>query len=131
MQRSIKFRAWYKKDRVFLDNLHPGGLNLAGDDISAYAPECDWMQFTGLQDRLGNDIYEGDILTYYKRQGVNDTEFESVTQRKVVEWKAINGLGVGFNVSPPRKHGNKEPQNNWEIIGNIYENPELVPKAKS
>ena len=103
--RPIKFRAWDKKHKVMANHLNARGLNLAGDDIVAYAPECEWMQFTGLLDKNGTPIFEGDIL---------DDKINPYHRR--VEWSV--GRNVGFNI----RNGER-----YEIIGNIYENPELFP----
>lgn len=127
--REIKFRAWDKKTKRYTADTPYWVLQDSGVMFPFFEAQGQvvLMQSTGLKDRLGVDIYEGDILAYYKTQMTSGTEFEDERQRKAVVWKEVNGLGVGFNIGPPRKRrdGGK-PQNNWEVIGNIFENPELL-----
>jgi len=81
----------------------------------------DWMQFTGLHDKNGKEIYEGDII----KNTYNGIKYEMV-------WK-----GSGF-IGDERIKGMKrradghirlteaEAEFGFEVIGNIYENPELL-----
>lgn len=84
-----------------------------------------WMQFTGLTDKNGKKIYEGDVLdfTFFTYSGF---EFEQ-TKRGFIEF---NGLAFIFKVSYHEFYElvnlNFDSQSDCEIIGNIYENPELI-----
>ena len=113
--RVLKFRAWHAeaKDMVF--------FGLGEDHFKAYSLEEDInytldlehghpvMQYTGLNDKNGKEIYEGDILEYSGDSKV----YEKI---KVVEWidkSAFIGFLIARNIE-------------YEIIGNIYANPELL-----
>lgn len=118
--REIKFRAWAKKQKRMVAKLNPQGLNLAGDNIAEYAPECIWMQYTNLKDKNGKEIYEGDVLR------IKENGTKEIHDNVVVSWRQAYVPSFSFN--------NKKGAY-WigdgdiiEVIGNIYENPELLTK---
>jgi len=95
-----------------------------GQDIEAI------MQFTGLHDKNGKEIFEGDLLLNPKATG------KDVIPRKVV-W-ADMAMANGWSAPFIRSHWAWNYSNvslgtvadNCEIIGNIYENPELIKEDK-
>jgi hypothetical protein len=110
--REIKFRAWDKKNKKMFHRLH------LATHLEEYLDDFDYevMQFTGLKDKEGKEIYEGDIVRFSEHYCGDSTIEEQV---KVIKWD-INGytddLLVGSYNAP-----------NWcEVIGNIYQNPELL-----
>lgn len=121
MSRPIKFRAWDKKNKRLVNfglfDLD-GGIYL-DDDNTFSVDECPIMQFTGVLDKNGKEIYEGDILAGLSGIGMRNGENQVVSFQDGVF--GINGMG--FN------EGSSEY--NWttetiEVIGNIYETPELL-----
>jgi hypothetical protein len=127
--REIKFRAWDKARNEFLSS----GMILLGVNPSRipknsplYLDIVDgpdmWkarfvlQQYTGLKDKTGREIYEGDIY-----------EVEYFGWKAVVEWDEDNARFLGFTIGAERKivYVGREPQP-VKIIGNIYENPELL-----
>ncbi len=118
--REIKFRAWnsHLKKMSRPMNLH---------EIETEWPAANvWMQYTGLHDKNGKEIYEGDILEFRL-----NTKYGFITKRGVVEWQACS-----FHVLFLPKHQGEQDglysvdfcveATNIGIIGNIYENPELL-----
>lgn len=124
--RELKFRAWDKKFK----KMYFKGLMLCVDgDLGfdprvfkkgKYAPlEMELMQFTGLHDRKGKEIYEGDILKKH-------TPSNWIPEGNVV----VKYSGNGFWCES-KSGGNFFPDVDYvEIIGNIYENPELLKDSK-
>ncbi len=119
MNREIKFRAWDEKRnkmfrvieiKGFIDSNDKTVVGFEWDDLG----ELDTfenpilMQFTGLIDKQGKEIYEGDIL---KRKYLNFT------------W-IIGQESFYQDVADLERF--LERGDNYEIIGNIYENKELL-----
>ena len=122
MNRVIKFRAWDTKRKQW-ENLF--GITSDGMALDMYneieMPHLELVQFTGLLDKNGKEIYEGDIL-----KPVNPPSPKKYN--RVVEF--LNG-SFCYSESPTR--GNRGYWNLtqgkarlFEVIGNIYENPELL-----
>ena len=80
-------------------------------------------QFTGLHDKNGKEIYMGDIVTY-KRSVGNWTGRTMTTTHKIIFTEEINAfvMECGSSYIKLRKHWGYE----YEVIGNIFENPDLV-----
>lgn len=113
MSREIKFRAWDLQDKKmwgWKDIVF--GMTSANDLFNT--PHLIPMQYTGLRDRNGVEIYEGDIVRT-PLYGRRDCE--------VVFMKAgfylLLDTGIGTNLYPMTDI-------DMEIIGNVFENPNLL-----
>ncbi len=130
--REIKFRAWNSKELKQVDQITIGenGWSCEGGyGVSIpYQPHIILMQYTGLKDKNGKDIYEGDILRYHYFEdysiGVCDYVECDRYEIGVVEWDKVGYHLVGEKGYSPSL-GNI-CIDSFEIIGNIYENPELL-----
>ena len=118
--REIKFRAWrFGKvmDCFSLDILSANAIGLIQSK-----DRSELMQYTGLKDKNGKEIYEGDILLVQLQDyGCPKTElFKIIWDDSSVRYKLMdkNGDPWGFDNSSP-----------MEVIGNIYENPELLKEV--
>ena len=132
--RDIDFRAWdkitkrmmlvvsisFKRNRELLQYLLNGGdpndYNLARRD----AEDAILLQYTGLKDKNGRKVYEGDIVHYCSEDidVVSEIGFdESLLAYVMYSWEGNYIFGY-------------EPSSVFEVIGNIYENPELVEDLK-
>lgn len=111
--REIKFRA---RDKITKEILE--GLNLQGMFAHYENGSCILEQFIGLYDRNKKEVYEGDILQSLNYKNEPGEKF-------VIESKMYNNCGCcsnvyGWNID--------DSTDECEVIGNIYENPELLIK---
>lgn len=114
--RTIKFRAWNKDKKKFVKVM-------IREDGRVYNPNhpSDWketpiiIQFTGLEDKKGKEIYEGDIIQV--------GEYKFRIYHGQFGWCVQNQNGTVDDLDMSIING--------EIIGNIYENPELLEGSKT
>ena len=116
--RQIKFRIWCEKEKKMYPPIvlqeYMSMSEYAQDDIQPAGEENRLLlEWTGLLDKNGKEIFEGDIIAYRNRKDELMTGIE-------VKWTGIMGeqgvYGYGYDITPDK----------CEIIGNIYENPELI-----
>jgi uncharacterized phage protein (TIGR01671 family) len=160
--REIKFRAWdkpinrwyspvYEAHKGLLEELNigiSGRLSLrtmsGTADESTFKDRFIIMQYTGLKDSEGREVYEGDILrfTYWWFDG-NEAETPLIGEVTYIQEEASYGLTHIKNAEWIKhiggEEGDKDTQSfsGWQfssddiqILGNIYKNPELLePKS--
>jgi uncharacterized phage protein (TIGR01671 family) len=147
--REIRFRAWDKEAKIMVYNIQNAydtiNNSLKGfrngkeiedfdeymltDTCSSFGEYLDSeyyeiMQYTGLKDKNGKEIYEGDICRWYSVINDNDIEEEHILPIE------HNFGAYTFNSMPICEWINERGNLNFEIIGNIYENPELIKESE-
>ena len=122
--REIKFRGKYGNNpwiygSLVARNRNNNGIQAQNSSVTILVDDGSIGQYTGMNDSTGKEIYEGDIV----RTSDNDDELA------VVEWddedlrftvthgNVVNGLGEGYY------------SREVEVIGNMYDNPELLGGA--
>lgn len=151
MNRQIKFRVWnghsmeYRVLAGALGHFYVEGMSkkdsaCLSDFNTIYNEATPLMQFTGLLDKNGKEIWEGDIL--YCAGSVIDEEFTGIVKygehTVSTDDSFVTGSAFGFFVTREWEtgyewivktdslNGRLTNSENIEVIGNIHENPELL-----
>lgn len=130
MNRPIKVRVWDKELKKYLSNvasvsnLTQEGLLTNFDHPSGYI----FQEFTGLLDKNGNELYEGDIVSQRSKRtfdaGYDERLYEIVWNEEETGW--YGKWNDKLSVYPLAIYTGKFGPNSLEREGNIYENPELL-----
>jgi uncharacterized phage protein (TIGR01671 family) len=144
MNRPIKFRVWNHKEELFFyqDDTHRIDLALCYWETTKHVK---WpQQYTGLKDKNGKDIYEGDIVkcNWLAELGVTELDCEASGE---IKWNEENPCfylelfkeykrfvsedGEYSETDLPIFNEGYNECYSYEVIGNIYQNPELIDQT--
>ena len=146
MNRLIKFRVWDKSRKeltydswnvVFNDLVQ---ISIHGIDMdNPQEGDFEIQQFTGLKDKNSKDIYEGDILkgqTYVYSQDLKINEPIGIEDTFMACGYDVTGARFSLNFIPLNNQRggwdfHEGMSNRIEVIGNIFENPDLLNKNEN
>ena len=125
MSREIKFRAWLKEEKKMvnvetIDFTDKSMQHLEKNEIidayllrTTFLEDIELMENTGVKDKNGKEIYEGDIIICkYGPEITMEVKWVDEGFRTLGKYNGENYVGY--------------VKNSAEVIGNIYENPELL-----
>ncbi|RNE24865.1 YopX family protein [Lacticaseibacillus paracasei] len=130
MKREIKFRAYSSHNHKMypVSNIEwdaDGRMWVTADDgkngIELIDDEAHLMQYTGLHDKNGREIYEGDIIVAHPKMKYEIPKIGVVQYgdyRPMFQYKLVDGEEYSI--------WNNDVNRTYEVIGNIFENPELL-----
>lgn len=123
--RSYKFRAWIRQDEWDEESKNQAYEMCYDLAFEEYEPINDLlasvehlMQYTGLKDKNGKEIYEGDIVI----------GFPTGNQPAIVDF--AHGAFMTYWKARDEWRWLYQPTYVWEVIGNIWENPKLIKEVK-
>lgn len=139
--REIKFRVLIYHKIYYQDKYEAYGDNLSSIDICKETititnfynyedvyrfedEEVKLMQYTGVKDKNGKEIYEGDIIKY---KFPYDTRLKHISPVKFLETEASFGIKDRYENEIPLY--TISANNYFEVIGNIYENKNLLEES--
>ena len=122
MSREIKFRAWFVESQVMYswDDL----INHIGISSTTFLETELWkpMQYTGLKDKEGVEIYEGDIVEFI---GEGGSVYEVVYDDDVAAFALHN-----WDTTSHTFFYELSQEDVLEVIGDIHQNPELLKEKE-
>lgn len=138
MNREIKFRAWNIKDNKWVDDFmispdgaadiyddEDGGKSGLWEHSEGIWKDLELVEYTGLKDKNGKVIFEGDLVKGHWSPVILQVIYQapSFVMKQRTKSGTLSKSWCTFDIAP-------SDNQLYEVIGNIYENPELLEATK-
>ena len=140
MSRVIKFRVYDKTKGYYVAIRDNDCFDIRQTarvvvELTSLGHEFILEQFTGLKDKNGKEIYDGDIVKYlsYRKECIGQVVFDFVDDSEGYYVEKHYGWGIrrdGYNLSLGDYANENMKCELVEVIGTIHENPELLEKGE-
>lgn len=117
--RELKFRAWSEETKSFEYFDLYEGTECGLTNLQIWARNTQIEQYTGLEDKNGKEIYEGDIVQW---------RYDRIPNKRVVEYSVGQEAYYPYNTTMGFCF--PESEDGYEVIGNMHDNPELLEGEK-
>ncbi|HAQ4311031.1 TPA: DNA-packaging protein [Enterococcus faecium] len=131
-----RFRAWNKKTQSFIDygdlvldlrsgKIYAGDIGLVESTIDV-TDQIELMQSTGLKDKNGVEIFEGDVVSVSVRNGFDYLDNKVCIVKNSIDYSGLVCATVDEDLEYQIFNTELFEEYTYEVIGNIYENSELL-----
>ncbi|MFB8437079.1 YopX family protein [Enterococcus durans] len=131
-----RFQAWNKKTQSFIDygdlvldlrsgKIYAGDIGLVESTIDV-TDQIELMQSTGLKDKNGVEIFEGDVVSVSVRNGFDYLDNKVCIVKNSIDYSGLVCATVDEDLEYRIFNTELFEEYTYEVIGNIYENPELL-----
>ncbi len=151
MNREIKFRAWDKEKKRMIFGPTQDSNHSSSWVFTMYESQKDildqivLMQYTGLSDKNGKEIYDGDVIMYFREEIKSKKLYKCPLTGKIMPHSTSSEQKAIYEVKWKNEDACWSPFHSrldsyfylggceldeLEIIGNVHENPELLKEIK-
>ncbi|EMW0678448.1 DNA-packaging protein [Enterococcus faecium] len=135
-----RFRAWNKKTQSFIDygdlvldlrsgKIYAGDIGLVESTIDV-TDQIELMQSTGLKDKNGVEIFEGDVVSVSVRNGFDYLDNKVCIVKNSIDYSGLVCATVDEDLEYQIFNTELFEEYTYEVIGNIYENSELLEEQR-
>lgn len=134
-----RFQAWNKKTQSFIDygdlvldlrsgKIYAGDIGLVESTIDV-TDQIELMQSTGLKDKNGVEIFEGDVVSVSVRNGFDYLDNKVCIVKNSIDYSGLVCATVDEDLEYRIFNTELFEEYTYEVIGNIYENSELLERS--
>ena len=136
----LQFRAWNKKTQSFIDygdlvldlrsgKIYAGDIGLVESTIDV-TDQIELMQSTGMKDKNGVEIFEGDVVLVSVQNGFDYLDNKVCVVKNSIDYSGLVCATVDEDLEYRIFNTELFEEYTYEVIGNVYENSELLEEQR-